>query len=150
DGAHNWFTDGFAFFLVDKLLKPGGLIIFDDLDWTYEESPALKNREELKYMSEEERTTPQIRKVYEILVKSHPSYDDFMEKDGWAYARKTKTTTIPNQLRKEIVCKNIHVGLGAVILNFIRVVTRHANVASARRRLQNSRDVASTYWASNF
>jgi len=24
DGAHDWFTDGFAFFLVDRLLKPGG------------------------------------------------------------------------------------------------------------------------------
>lgn len=24
DGAHDWYNDGFAFFLVDKLLKPGG------------------------------------------------------------------------------------------------------------------------------
>jgi predicted O-methyltransferase YrrM len=32
DGAHDWYTSGFAFFLVDRLLKPGGLIIFDDLD----------------------------------------------------------------------------------------------------------------------
>lgn len=30
DGAHDWYTDGYAFFLVDKLLKPGGWIIFDD------------------------------------------------------------------------------------------------------------------------
>jgi len=34
DGAHDWFTDGFSFFLVDKLLKPGGMIIFDDLEGT--------------------------------------------------------------------------------------------------------------------
>src|SRR6187401_1593211 len=27
DGAHSWFVDGFAFFLVDKLLKPGGWML---------------------------------------------------------------------------------------------------------------------------
>lgn len=36
DGAHSWFVDGFAFFLVDRLLRPGGWIVFDDLDWTFE------------------------------------------------------------------------------------------------------------------
>jgi hypothetical protein len=30
-----WFVDGLAFFLVHRLLKPGGWIIFDDLDWTH-------------------------------------------------------------------------------------------------------------------
>jgi predicted O-methyltransferase YrrM len=38
DGAHNWFVDGFAFFLSDRLLRPGGWVIFDDLDWTYSTS----------------------------------------------------------------------------------------------------------------
>src|SRR6478735_9061094 len=48
DGAHDWFVDGFAFFLVDKLLRPGGWIIFDDLDWTYGQSPALRNSPKVK------------------------------------------------------------------------------------------------------
>src|ERR1019366_10029773 len=35
DGAHAWETDGLAFFLVEKLLMPGGWVLFDDLDWTF-------------------------------------------------------------------------------------------------------------------
>jgi predicted O-methyltransferase YrrM len=35
DGPKNWTIDGCAFFLVEKLLKPGGWIIFDDYNWTY-------------------------------------------------------------------------------------------------------------------
>lgn len=97
DGAHNWFTDGFAFFLVDRLLKPGGLIIFDDLDWTYESSPTWKNLPQTECMPQDEKSTPQIRRVYELLVKHHPAYGEFMEKDGWAYAR--KTSIIPKTFR---------------------------------------------------
>ena len=94
DGAHNWFTDGFAFFLVDRLLKPGGWIIFDDLDWTYESSPSLKNTDKVKNMPLDEKITPQVRKIYEILVKPHPAYDKFPIKDGWAYAH--KKTLLPD------------------------------------------------------
>ncbi|MEY2830848.1 MAG: hypothetical protein RLZZ574_106, partial [Cyanobacteriota bacterium] len=36
DGGHDWYNTGLAFFLVDKLLQPGGWMIFDDLDWTME------------------------------------------------------------------------------------------------------------------
>jgi predicted O-methyltransferase YrrM len=88
DGAHNWATDGFAFFLVDKLLKPGGLIVFDDLDWTYNASPSLKETESVKKMPHDERSTPQIRKVFELLVKTHPAYEKFKEEGNWAYAWK--------------------------------------------------------------
>jgi predicted O-methyltransferase YrrM len=31
DGAHTWETDGFAFLLVDRLLRPGSFIVLDDL-----------------------------------------------------------------------------------------------------------------------
>ena len=62
DGAHSWDTDGFAFFLVDKLLKRGGWILFDDLDWAYDESPSLKNTDFVKKMSKAERETNQASK----------------------------------------------------------------------------------------
>jgi len=78
DGAHSWFVDGFAFFLVDRLLMPGGRIIFDDLNWTYVRSPSLKNTEMVINMPQDERETPQVLKVYELLVKTHSSYSDFM------------------------------------------------------------------------
>lgn len=104
DGAHNWFVDGFAFFLVDGLLRPGGWIIFDDLDWAYATSPILRDSDLVKSMPQDQRVTPQIRKVYDLLVKPHPSYGDFRVQDGWAYAHKiSKSVTGPVQIRKETV-----------------------------------------------
>jgi len=88
DGGHDWYNTGYAFFLVDKLLAPGGWIIFDDLDWTYAASPALKNEENVQKMPHDERVTPQVRKLYELLVKQHNSYGHFSEKDGWGIAQK--------------------------------------------------------------
>ena len=35
DGPKNWTIDGFAFFLVDKLLRENGWILFDDYKWTH-------------------------------------------------------------------------------------------------------------------
>lgn len=84
DGGHDWYNTGLAFFLVDKLMQPGGWIIFDDLDWTMEHinAPwALRK-------PEEERITPQVRKVWELLVKSHPDYGNFFEQGGWGFAQK--------------------------------------------------------------
>ncbi len=88
DGAHSWFVDGFAFFLVDRLLRPGGWIILDDLNWTYAQSPSLKESEWVKNMPLDEKTTPQVSRVYQLLVKTHPGYHNFSIKAGWAYAQK--------------------------------------------------------------
>lgn len=86
DGGHDWYNTGFCFFLVDKLLEPGGWILFDDLDWTMEhinKSWALKR-------TAEERKTPQVRKVWELLVKQHPDYGAFREQGRWAFAQKIR------------------------------------------------------------
>jgi predicted O-methyltransferase YrrM len=84
DGGHDWYNTGLAFFLVDKVLRPGGWIIFDDLDWTMEhlDAPwALRK-------PEEERITPQVRKVWELLVQPHPNYGNYFEQGGWGFAQK--------------------------------------------------------------
>ena len=84
DGGHDWYNTGFAFFLVDKLLQPGGWIIFDDLDWTMEHIDAKwALRKPL-----EERKTAQVRQVWELLVKQHPNYGNFAERGSWGYAQK--------------------------------------------------------------
>ena len=103
DGAHSWFVDGFAFFLVDRLLRVGGWLIFDDLDWTYDTSPALRGTDQVKAMPEDERQTPQVRKVYDLLVKTHPNYGDFRVSHGWGYARKVSESSAgPVETRREI------------------------------------------------
>lgn len=127
DGAHDWATDGFAFFLVDRLLQPGGLIIFDDLDWTYESSPALRNSEKVKLMPQDERSTPQVRKVYDLLVKPHPAYEQFMVKDEWAYARKISGQSAGAAaagVRREVVYQKEYVGLGGAILKVLRKLAK--------------------------
>jgi predicted O-methyltransferase YrrM len=104
DGPHNWFVDGFSFFLADRLLREDGWIIFDDIDWTYNTSPTLSQTDRVKSMPVDERKTPQIRKVYELLVKTSPTYGDFMIRDDWAYAHKTSVVeAAPVRTRREIV-----------------------------------------------
>ncbi len=126
DGAHTWFVDGFAFYLVDRLLVPGGWIIFDDLDWTFDTSPVLRQTEFVKSMPLEERTTPQIRKVYELIVKPHPAYGNFLVKEGWAYARKSLQKSISNRtdVKTEVVYEKEFIGLGHVIQQIGRKIAR--------------------------
>ncbi|MGI9419085.1 MAG: class I SAM-dependent methyltransferase [Geminicoccaceae bacterium] len=92
DAAHTWDDTGFAFFLVDKFLKPGGWMLFDDLDFEYQ---TLVKKEEtipeyLLRMGQEERTTKQVRHVWELLVKEHPNYGGYFEHGTWAFTRKNK------------------------------------------------------------
>ncbi len=93
DGPKNWTIDGCAFFLVDKLLRPGGWIIFDDYGWTYAGAGVSRDATDgitHRSLSEEERTTPQIREVFELLVVPHQSYSNFVVQDhrDWAMAQK--------------------------------------------------------------
>jgi predicted O-methyltransferase YrrM len=101
DGPKNWTIDGGAFFLVDRLLRPGGWIIFDDYGWTYagqarDATDGITHRR----MSEAERKTPHIREVFELLVVPHQNYSQFVVEDhrDWASARKVsgaeKTYTV--------------------------------------------------------
>ncbi len=87
DGAHTWDADGFAFYLVASLLTRGGLIIFDDLDWSFTSSPSLMNTDYVTAMPEAYRTMPQVRKVFELLVRRDPRFKCW-ERDGWGYAQK--------------------------------------------------------------
>lgn len=88
DGAHSWDVDGFAFFLVEKLLKPGGWLLLDDLDWTYARSPSLRHTERVLAMPLGERTTPQVGKVFDLLVRQHPSFEEFSVEGSWGWAQK--------------------------------------------------------------
>lgn len=88
DGAHSWETDGLAFFLVDKLLRPGGFILFDDVHWTFANSAALKNTDKVRRMPEDERTTPQVMMVVSLLALQHPSYGNLRVSGNWAWIQK--------------------------------------------------------------
>ncbi len=77
DGAHTWCHDALTFLLVDRLLRPGGHVDFDDYGWTIAGSPT--NRERLDVMATrytpEQLATPQVAMVVELLVKPDPRYE---------------------------------------------------------------------------
>jgi predicted O-methyltransferase YrrM len=90
DGAHNFTVDGLAFFLVDKLLKPGGWLLLDDLKWTYASSNSESANVGELPLSDEEMHSPQIMPVFELLVQQHPDYAEFkVQDDNWGWAQKT-------------------------------------------------------------
>ncbi|MBA4313397.1 MAG: hypothetical protein C0417_12305 [Chlorobiaceae bacterium] len=91
DGAHTWVDDGFAFTLVDKLLKPESWILFDDIDWSYSNSPTLSGMDWVRRLPEVQQKTPQIRKVFDSLVRQHPNYDQFKVEENWGWAHKRHT-----------------------------------------------------------
>jgi predicted O-methyltransferase YrrM len=69
DGAHTWETDGFAFLLVDRLLRPDRWIVFDDLRWSFAASPTLRDSERVARMGEDERSAQQVHKIVDLLVR---------------------------------------------------------------------------------
>lgn len=97
DGAKNWTVDGFAFFLVDKLLEPGGWILFDDLNWSYAEAETLTGKSVTdgivhRELSEDQATTPNVDLIFRYLVMQHPDYSQFeVQDDSWGWARKVKS-----------------------------------------------------------
>lgn len=123
DGAHTWIVDGLAVILIERLLKPGGWLLLDDLDWAIgdhlETLPQGSVEEALGSldlfrstgwdagsgfgyglfptawtMTRRERNRRQLKDVFELIVKPHPSFTDLRLEDGnWGWARKAPGET---------------------------------------------------------
>lgn len=88
DAAHTLQSAGFEFFLAEKLLRVGGWILFDDLDYILEEQ-SHAHQPWAQRMTKEQRQTAQVRMVWEFLAKPHPHFSNFIEQDSWGWCRKT-------------------------------------------------------------
>jgi predicted O-methyltransferase YrrM len=91
DGAKNWTIDGLAVILAEKLLRPGGWLLLDDLDWTYAQDPHRQATDGIVHreLSEPERTQPHLRAVFDLIVAQHPSFTELKVQDEWwGWARK--------------------------------------------------------------
>jgi predicted O-methyltransferase YrrM len=75
DGAHTWETDGLAFLLVDRLLRPGRWVVLDDVAWSLGSSVALRNSERVRGLTKEERDEPQVQKIVDLLIRTDPGYE---------------------------------------------------------------------------
>ena len=85
DGAHEFTIDGLATVLAMKLLRPGGWLLLDDLDWAHSGSQAVPPFA----MSPGQLATPNMREVFDVIVCQHPDFDRFeIQNDQWGWARK--------------------------------------------------------------
>jgi len=92
DGAKNWSTDGLTVIIAERLLRPGGWLLLDDLGWSYEvHADSARHYEiEIDKLSEEERVQPHLRAVFDLLVRTNPAFDHFLiQDDWWGWARKS-------------------------------------------------------------
>ncbi len=81
DGAHSFFHDGLAAVLLKKLVKPGGILIFDDVYWTFQNSPTVNPKTRPKTLleyNEEQIRTEQILRVINVFMEN----DEFWERIG--------------------------------------------------------------------
>jgi predicted O-methyltransferase YrrM len=79
DGAHTWAHDALAFLLVDRLLRPGGYVDFDDYTWTLRSSPSMNPSafpEVERLYTDDQIDTAQVALVVDLLVRLDPAYEE--------------------------------------------------------------------------
>ena len=81
DGAHTFAIDGLAFYLLDRLLKVGGYMDFDDYNWTLGASPSMRPEvfpQTAKLFTCEQIETPQVAMIINLLVRKTGRYDEIV------------------------------------------------------------------------
>jgi predicted O-methyltransferase YrrM len=71
DGGHDFNTTALAFVLIDKLLQPGGMVIFDDVNWCAETNSVKDYTAIYPVMSEEESRIPAVNFVCDNIVSKY-------------------------------------------------------------------------------
>jgi predicted O-methyltransferase YrrM len=130
DGCKNFSVDGLAVVLIEKLLRPSGWLLMDDLEWTYRTAPwfapglnADGNPTPFGPLSDDERTEPHLSAVFELVVKAHPAFTRFIREDEWfGWAQKGE-----GQRRYELATSR---PLGALLAGALRRRRRTRAVSS--------------------
>ena len=106
DGAHTFLHDGLATALLKKLVKPGGYIIFDDLNWSYKKAPDLNPEirpETLKEFSEEQIETEQVNMIIDVFMKTDNEWELIVKKNNsGVYRKKPKSSTENEKNNKDM------------------------------------------------
>jgi predicted O-methyltransferase YrrM len=79
DGAHTWALDALAFCLIDRLLRPGGIVDFDDFHWTLGGSPSMRPEvfpDVLELYTDEQIEARQVALVVDLLVRRDARYKE--------------------------------------------------------------------------
>jgi predicted O-methyltransferase YrrM len=94
DGSKDWTSTAATFFLLDKLLKEGGWVLFDDYNWKYKRKDGTIATHAIGYnpnMGPDELEQSHISLAFHLLVMQHPDYGEFkIQDDNWAWAHKVR------------------------------------------------------------
>ncbi|MGP1395734.1 MAG: class I SAM-dependent methyltransferase [Inquilinaceae bacterium] len=88
DGAHTFETDALAFILSERLLRPGGWFIFDDINWSVSSSLTARIGHGDVSLLEDEIEARQVRDVIDLMVRDHPGIALWREDGPWGFAQK--------------------------------------------------------------
>ena len=83
-----FFHDALATVLLKRLIKPGGILIFDDVFWSFQKSPTSNpevNPKILQDLTQEQIETEQIKRVIDLFMEND---------DGWERIGDIKWQTI--------------------------------------------------------
>lgn len=78
DGAHTLFHDGLACAILKELIKPNGIIVFDDLTWTYASSPVVNpsvHPKTAELFTDEQINEAQIAMVIRLFMENDTKWE---------------------------------------------------------------------------
>lgn len=148
DGAKNWTTDGLAVVLAERLLNPGGWLLLDDLDWSYANHVDGDSHYEvmLAELSDQERTQPHLRAVFDLLVRTNPVFVEFEIQDNWwAWARKSPEPVLEPSTVAQLT-EAIEAQQAVVEQQRAEVKQQQAEVKQLRRDVDRLRDSPVQRW----
>lgn len=116
DGGHTWDTTGFGLVLVDMLLKPGGVLLVDDLNWSINRSVTATPGRAKAYegYSEDEKAAQGVDLAFRTILP-HLGYRDLSRVEfSWGVAIKPtdRAAAPPVQIKSA--------GLRDVVANLLR------------------------------
>jgi predicted O-methyltransferase YrrM len=85
--AHSWYEAGLAFSLAERLVKPGGWVVFNDLAYTFRES-SNKNEPRVRRMPQDEQSIPQVERVFTLLAEANPYFGFYRRLGRFGFAQK--------------------------------------------------------------
>lgn len=82
DGAHTFLHDGLAVCMLKEMIKPNGILILDDLFWTYANSP-IATEFEREQFPEDQWNARQVLRVQDIFLINDPKFKRLSDSESW-------------------------------------------------------------------